>query len=96
LKKFSGHLVDWPEFWDGFKTAVHENEELSNVDKFSYLRHYLEEPAKKVISGFSLTEKNYALKLLEQFVKPTIIKRAHINELLNAPPVFNERNVGRL
>ena len=99
LKKFSGRPVNWPEFWDGFKTAVHENEELSDVDKFSYLRHYLEEPAKKVISGFSLTEKNYAtaLKLLEQrYAKPTIIKRAHINKLLNAPPVFNERNVGRL
>ena len=99
LKKFSGHPIDWPEFWDGFQTAVHENEELSNVDKFSYLRHYLEEPAKKVISGFSLTEKNYAtaLKLLEQrYAKPTIIKRAHINELLNASPVYNERNIGRL
>ena len=99
LKKFSGRPIDWPEFWDGFQTAVHENEELSNVDKFSYLRHYLEEPAKKVISGFSLTEKNYAtaLKLLEQrYAKPTIIKRAHINELLNASPVYNERNIGRL
>ena len=99
LKKFSGRPIDWPEFWDGFQTAVHENEELSNVDKFSYLRHYLEEPAKKVISGFSLTEKNYAtaLKLLEQrYAKPTSIKRAHINELLNASPVYNERNIGRL
>ena len=78
---------------------MHENEELSNVEKFSYLRHYLEKPAKKVISGFSLTEKSYvtALKLFEQrYVKPTIIERAHINELLNASPVYNERNIGRL
>ena len=51
LKKFSGRTVDWPEFWDRLKTAVHENEELSNAEKLSYLRHYLEEPAKKVISG---------------------------------------------
>ena len=78
---------------------MHENGELSDVDKFSYLRHYLEEPAKKVFSGFSLTEKNYAtaLKLLEQrYAKSTIIKCAHINELLNASPVYNERNIGRL
>ena len=99
LKKFSGRPIDWPEFWDGFRSAVHENEELSEVDKFAYLRHYMEESAKKVISGFSLTERNYciALDLLkERFAQPTLIKRAHINELLNASPVFNEKNIGRL
>ena len=99
LKKFSGHPVDWSELCDGFQTAAHENEELSNMEKFSYLRHYLEEPPKKVISGFLLIEKNYAtaLKLLEQrYAKPTIIKRIYISERLNVPPVYNERNVGRL
>ena len=76
-----------------------DNEEISEVDKFSYLRNYLEEPAKKVISGFSLTEANYrkALELLQnRFAKPTVIKRAHINELINAQPVFSEKNIGRL
>jgi len=86
-KKFSGCPIDWPEFWDAFRSAVDDNEEISEVDKFSYLRNYLEEPAKKVISGFSLTEANYrkALELLQnRFAKPTVIKRAHINELISA------------
>ena len=59
----------------------------------------MEEPAKKVISGFSLTEANHgkALSLLQnRFAKPTVIKRAHINELINAQPVFSEKNIGRL
>ena len=99
LKKFSGRPIDWPEFWDTFRSAVDDNEELSEVDKFSYLRYYLEESAKKVISGFSLTEVNYrkALELLQRrFAKPAAIKRAHINELMNAEPVFSEKNIGRL
>ncbi len=78
LKKFSGHLIDWPEFWDAFKSSVHENEEISEVDKFSNLKHYLQESAKKVISGFSLTELNYgrALDLLKtRFAKLTAIRR---------------------
>ena len=45
----------------------------------------------------SQTLTSSALKLLEQrYANPTIIKRANINELLNAPAVFKERNVGRL
>ena len=63
LKKFSGCPIDWPEFWDAFRIAVDDNEEISEVDKFSYLQHYLEEPAKKVISGFPLTEAKYGKAL---------------------------------
>ncbi|XP_065067983.1 uncharacterized protein LOC135693427 [Rhopilema esculentum] len=99
LKKFSGRPQDWQEFWDSYKSAVYENEEISKIDKFSYLKHYLEEPAKKVIAGLALTEKNYdvAVDLLEQrFARPTTIKRAHINELLNLNAVFNERHVKKM
>ena len=99
LRKFTGRAINWNEFWDGFKSAVHDNEELSQVDKFSYLKHYMEKPARKVISGFTLTGRNYeiALQLLEEgFAKPTDIKRAHMNELINALPVFSEKNVPRL
>eukprot|EP00795_Rhopilema_esculentum_P008170 gene8170-biopygen9285 len=99
LKKFSGRPQDWQEFWDSYKSAVYENEEISKIDKFSYLKHYLEEPAKKVIAGLALTEKNYdvAVDLLEQrFARPTTIKRAHINELLNLDAVFNEKHVKKM
>ena len=99
LKRFSGRPQDWEEFWDGFVSAVHGNEELSTIDKFSYLRHYLEDSAKKVIMGFKLTENNYeaALDLLKQrFAKPSVIKRAHIRDLMNVQAVFNERSVFKM
>ena len=99
IKKLSGKAYDWQEFWDSFKSSVDENEELSTVDKFAYLRHLLEEPARAVIAGYSLTERNYedALNLLkERFAKPTVIKQAHLNELANLRPVFNARDMTRL
>eukprot|EP00112_Aurelia_sp_Birch-Aquarium-sp1_P018768 Seg453.10 transcript_id=Seg453.10/GoldUCD/mRNA.D3Y31 product="hypothetical protein" protein_id=Seg453.10/GoldUCD/D3Y31 len=43
LKKFTGRPQDWQEFWDSFKSTIHKNEELSDVDKFTYLKYYLEE-----------------------------------------------------
>ena len=99
LRRYSGKPQEWQEFWDGFVSAVHENEELSSIDKFSYLKYYLEDGAKKVISGLELTEKNYevALNLLkDRFAKPAIIKQAHIREIMNCSPVFNEKNIRKM
>ena len=52
-----------------------------------------------VIAGLTLTDADYdtAVEILEsQFTKPVLIKRVHINQLMNLAPMFNERNVGRL
>eukprot|EP00794_Sanderia_malayensis_P019302 gene19302-biopygen16181 len=99
LKKFGGRISDGQEFWDGYKSAVHDDPELAKVDKFKYLRSYLEEPARSVVTGFALTEADYdaAIELLKaRYAKPSVIKRAHINDLLNLNPVFHEKNVTRL
>ena len=34
VKKFNGKLSEWQEFWDSFDSAIHQNNGLSNVDKF--------------------------------------------------------------
>ena len=99
LQKFSGRAQDWQEFWDSFKSAIHDSPALAKVDKFKYLKSYLEEPVRKVIGGLSLTDADYdsAIDILKsRFAKPTVIKRAHINELLNLSPVFNEKNTPRM
>ena len=78
---------------------VHENEQLNDIDKFNYLKHFLEDGARKVISGLELTEANYeeAIKLLEKrFAKPEIIKNVHINGIIKAQSVFSEKNIGWL
>ena len=59
----------------------------------------MEEPARRVIAGLTLTDADCeaAVEILEsRFAKPALIKRVHINQLMNLAPVFNERNVGRL
>ena len=38
LHPFNGDVTQWLTFWDSFKSAVHENESISVVDKFNYLR----------------------------------------------------------
>ena len=59
LTKLRGKIHRWQEFWDGFCSAVHENEDLANVHKFKYLRSLLEELAKSVVAGILLTSSDY-------------------------------------
>ncbi|XP_065061319.1 uncharacterized protein LOC135688408 [Rhopilema esculentum] len=99
LKKFSGKPQEWSEFWDSFVSAVHGNDELSTIDKFAYLKFYLEDSPSRVISGLELTERNYATAidlLRERFAKPSLIKQAHIKDMMSLQPVFNERNVAKM
>ena len=99
LKKFSGKIHEWQEFLDSFRSAIYNNEDIAKVDKFKYLRSFLEEPARGVITGFALTDADYdsAVDLLtKRFARPSVIRHAHINEMANLSPVFNEQSVGRL
>ena len=41
LRNFSGKICEWPEFWDGFSSSIDDNDQLSDVDKFAYLRGYI-------------------------------------------------------
>ena len=38
LKKFGGTVLIWQGFWDQFNSSVNENTELSDINKFSYLK----------------------------------------------------------
>ena len=99
MRKFSGKLGEWQEFWDSFESSIHLNDGLSNMDKFSYLRNLLLEPARSAIGGFALTSANYqsAVELLKKrYGKKIAVQRALVNELLNARPVFSESDTPRL
>ena len=56
LSKFSGKVHKFQEFWDGFQSVIHKNNNLANVAKFKYQRSFLQEPAKCVITGMPMTD----------------------------------------
>ena len=60
LHPFNGDKTTWPTFWDSYESAVHNNDELSDIDKFNYLRALLEKSAYDSIAGLLLTAANYA------------------------------------
>ena len=82
-----------------FKSAIHDSPSLAKVDRFKYLRPYLEEPMKKVIGGLSLTNADYdsAIQILKnRYARLAKIKWTHMSQLINLSAVYNEKNITKL
>ena len=58
LKKFNGDLTKWATFWDSFESSIHNNNSLSDIDKFNYLNAQLEGHASEAVAGLKLTYVN--------------------------------------
>lgn len=96
IKPFNGKLTAWPPFWDSFKSAIHENPDLSKVDKFNYLRSMVTHGALEAISGLTLTAPNYdeAITILEKrFGNKQLIVNKHMDQLLNTDGVTSPHDV---
>ena len=67
LKPFDEGIINWKPFWDQFSASIHSNN-FRKIEKFSYLKTFLNESASGCISGLTLTTKYYdeAVKILEE------------------------------
>ncbi|XP_035220972.1 uncharacterized protein LOC118193921 [Stegodyphus dumicola] len=86
IAKFFGDSSNWQEFWSQFEAAIHNNDSLSKVNKFSYLKSLLGGVVYNAVSGLSLTKENYdsAIQLLiNRFGRKDLVINAHMNKLLN-------------
>ena len=96
LSSFSGDPTQWTSFWDSFQSAIHNNEQLSEIEKFNYLNSLLERSAREAISGFALTAANYheAISTLKKRFggKQQIIDK-HLDVLFNTEAVVTANNV---
>ena len=85
LPKFKGDVTSYRSFWEIFESTVHNNMQLTIIDKFNYLVSLLEGSALRSIKGLAITEENYqaALDILqERFGNSQQIISAHMDELL--------------
>ena len=85
LKSYSGDVLLFQEFWECYRSAVHDNGHLDKVTKFNYLRSLLQGTAAATISGLSLSEENYeeAITLLKsRYGNKQVLISAHIDKLL--------------
>jgi len=87
------------EFWDAYRNAVHENSQLSEIDKFTYLKGLFGGEASAAIAGLSLTQGNYeaVIEILKKrFGDEQKIISASMGMLLKLTPVHNGKETGKL
>ena len=71
---------------DQFLIAIHENDSLADIDKFTYLKSFLSDSALQSINGLSLNATNYkeAIEILhERYGNKQVLISAHMQNLRN-------------
>ncbi|XP_070535063.1 uncharacterized protein [Ptychodera flava] len=84
LTPFSGDILTWQSFKDGFDAAVHNDTSLSGVQKFQYLRAHLRDEAERAIQMLPLTNDHYLQAvdvLTKRYGKPQSIINAYMKAL---------------
>ena len=99
LPSFAGDATQWISFWDSFASAIHDNNDLNNIDKFQYLRSCLQGSAAETVAGLQLTSANCkeAVKLLQaRFANKQIIISKHIDTLIELNQISKSEDSGAL
>jgi len=92
LPSFDGNIQQWTEFWEMFCTAV-DQQNLSKVSKFTYLKGILKGAAATAISGIAITPDNYDLAvtiLKERFGRTDVIIESLYVKLQGLPRCVNK------
>ena len=99
LPCFNGDPINWIHFWDSYKSAIHSNADLSEVDKFNYMRPLLDRVAFDAVAGLTHSAVNYeqAIQILyKMFGNKQVIVSKHMDNLLNMTIIPSDRNLKEL
>lgn len=84
IPRFFGDFTTWLDFRNEFESLV-KGDDLSDIDRFRFLKTALAEGPKQIISSMEVSEENYkkaweALK--ERYHNKALIFRSHINAII--------------
>ena len=86
LSEFTGNIIQWVSWWDQYKICIHENEALTDRDRFNYLRMYVKGTARRAIEYIEVSGDNYpkAIEALQRrYGRKRLIIEHFVESLLN-------------
>lgn len=86
IPTFCAKNLDWLEYRDTYESLIHNNENLSAIQKFHYLRASLEGPPADIIKTMEFSAQNYGTAwkcITERYNCPHLLIDYHIKALLN-------------
>ena len=95
LRKFSGKPMEWQPFWDTFCSLIDQNDCLTDMDKFTYLRSTLVGGAADVVR-LPLVGSNYQAAiacLKERYDDTQRIISAHMDAFLNMAAIMDDHDI---
>ena len=96
IPKFNGTIINWRGFWDQYKFAIHDNENISEVKKLTYLKSFLADSALATISGLNLNAENYkkAIDILEKWYgNVQVLISAFMTKFVQLPKIKSSDDV---
>ena len=99
LPVFDGDKIQWGSFWNYFKEIVDKNEQLTDVEKFCYLKCMLKGDAEHVITELPLSRENYQVAkslLKDRFENTRAVLHNHFTQILCQSPAQNNTKSLRL
>ena len=96
IPKFSGELTEWPTFHGSFEAAIDTCSDLDDVQKFAYLRSYLQGLVLQAINGLTFTNSDYAESLKiwkDRFGNVQQIVSSHMERHANLPNISSDSNL---
>ena len=99
LPEFTGEPLEWQCFWDQYQVSIHNNSNISDIDKFNYLKGCVRGEALSAISGLTLTSENYqeAIQVLkDRFGNEQVLISAHMESLLKLSKIRSVDNIKEL
>jgi len=96
---FNGSFVDWSAFQDMFKSLVHENEGLTKVQKFHYLKMSVSGEASKIIKNLETTQINYELAwkiITDRYNNKRLLIQSHTKCIYELPYNIRDESAEKL
>lgn len=94
---FSGEISAFPAFRSLYDQLIHNNADLSDIQKCSYLKAYLSSSAASYIDHISFVAQNYLLayqSVVERFGKKRVLANTYLSKIFKFSPLFNDHVKG--
>lgn len=93
LPEFSGEIRQWETFHSLYKSMIHDNSALTDLDKIHFLVGHLRGSALAVCAGISLTADNYDIiykALVDKYENKRYLANSYLQQILEFKPLQAE------
>ncbi|XP_072375254.1 uncharacterized protein [Diabrotica undecimpunctata] len=92
INKFSGQVSDFESFYELFDTLIIKNQSLSDIQRFLYLKSYLQGDSLKLVDSLKVTNENFSIALdilKNRYQNKVTIINSYLTEILDIPTLRN-------